>query len=62
VLILSYYSLDDADTRGLHALVSRTHRVMDVVEVPYRHLGSIASQERNRRNREVLIVARKGTR
>jgi hypothetical protein len=57
VLLLSYYGLNSGDAESVRALVARTHRVSQVLEVPYRHLGSIAGADRNRRNRELLIVA-----
>ena len=38
-------------------LVRRHRRNVRAVEVPYRHLGSIASEEKNAKNREFIVLA-----
>ncbi len=38
-------------------LVRRHRRTVQAVEVPYRHLGSLASEEKNERNREFIVVS-----
>jgi D12 class N6 adenine-specific DNA methyltransferase len=41
----------------LTATVSAHRRVLRALAIPYRHLGSIASEEKNAQNREYLVVA-----
>jgi hypothetical protein len=41
----------------LSDLVRRHKKEVRALEVPYRHLGSIASEEKNATNREFLLIA-----
>ena len=56
VVLLSYGG-PTVTLEGLVAQVSRHRPVRRELEVPYRHLGSIASEEKNATNKEYLIVA-----
>jgi hypothetical protein len=38
-------------------LIARHRKIERALEIPYRHLGSVASVNKNRTNREYLIVA-----
>ena len=42
---------------GLEALVRRHRRYVTSITVPYRHLGSIASKEKNHANQEFIVLA-----
>jgi hypothetical protein len=60
VWVISYHagilSLD-----RLSSMVGAHREVILALEIPYRHLGSIASDRRNAENRELLVIAgRKG--
>jgi hypothetical protein len=52
-------SLNNAaiDGRELGALAGNYKRNVRVVEIPYRHLGSIASEAKNAANKEYLVLA-----
>ena len=41
----------------LEALIRQSRQNVRSIEVPYRHLGSIASEEKNARNREFIVLA-----
>ena len=55
-VVLSYGG-PTADLEGLTALVGRYREVKRALEIPYAHLRSVAGEEKNRDNREYLVVA-----
>jgi hypothetical protein len=44
------------DEDGVRDLVARHRRVERLVSVPYSHYRSVASAEKNRKNREILVL------
>lgn len=56
-LVLLSYGGPTISLEGLVAQVGRHRRVLRSLAIPYRHLGSIASEEKNATNNEYLVIA-----
>jgi hypothetical protein len=58
-LVLLSYGGPSVTLASLEATVARHRSVLAAHAIPYRHLGSIASEEKNASNREYLILSRR---
>lgn len=56
-LLLLSYGGPTITLEELVAQVTRHRRVTRSLAIPYRHLGSIASEEKNATNNEYLVIA-----
>ncbi len=59
IIVLSYGNAVLSAGELCRAASSDGRRIATVVEVPYQHLRSVASREKNNANREVIVVATK---